>query len=108
VWLFDALYGRTEKFMTWFDQAGGARMIIIYTADGGTKIETEKLMSDLRLKKSAFIAKPEADFTPEELRTNRVVFIFTELAHDDVPMKHEAFAEFLRTSGLPAIRDSKR
>ncbi len=97
VWLFDALYGRTEKFMNWFDHSQNTRFIDIYTEHGGTKTETEKLIADLTQKKAAFLAKKETEVTPAELRQNRLVFIFTDLPHDDVPMKHRAFAEYLKT-----------
>jgi hypothetical protein len=97
VWLFDALYGRTEKFMNWFDHSSNTRFIDIYTEHGGTKAETEKLMADLTQKKTPFLAKKEADVTPADLHTNRLIFIFTDLPHDDTPMKHRAFAEYLKT-----------
>lgn len=103
VWLLDALYGRTEKFMNWFEHSTNGRLINIYTAHGGTKQETEKLMEDLKQKSAALFAKKEAELAPEDLRKNRLIFIFTELEHDEVPMKHRAFAEYLKTSSLAGI-----
>jgi hypothetical protein len=103
VWLFDALYGRTEKFAKWFEQSPKGRLINIYTAHGGTRAETEKWMEDLKQKSARFLTKKEAELGAEELRKNRLIFIFTELEHDEVPMKHRAFAEYLRTSSLAAI-----
>ena len=47
VYLFDALYGQTEKFAHWIDHFQG-KMVVIYTDSGGTKAETESLMADLR------------------------------------------------------------
>jgi hypothetical protein len=103
VWLFDALYGRTEKFMNWFDNSPSARFIDIYTESGGTKKETEKLMADLKEDKAPFMAKPEAAVTDKDLRQRRVIFIFTDLKHDDTPMKHRAFAQYLKTSCLEPL-----
>ena len=40
VWLFDALYAQTDKFLAWFDKQHG-RLLDIYTEHGGTKGETE-------------------------------------------------------------------
>src|SRR5260370_30595309 len=39
VWLFDALYAQTEKFLAWMDKEGG-RLLNIYTEHGGTRDET--------------------------------------------------------------------
>ena len=97
VWLFDALYGRTEKFMNWFDRSTNTRFIDIYTEHGGTKTETERLIADLTQKKTPFLAKKESEVTPADLHTNRLIFIFTDLPHDDVPMKHRTFAEYLKS-----------
>jgi hypothetical protein len=99
VWLFDALYGRTEKFMKWFNANPGTRLLDIYTAHGGTKDETENLMKDLREKKIPFASGDEKDISDETLRTNRLVFIFSDLPHDDVMQKRDMFKRFLSTSG---------
>ena len=57
VWLFDALYARTEKFTKWFEapKSDALRFIDIYTDHGGTKEETEKLMADLKKKKITYL-----------------------------------------------------
>ena len=101
VWLFDALYARTEKFLAWFDSQHG-RLIDIYTEHGGTKEETEALMATLKKRGITFFAGKEADVTPADLQSNKLVFIFTDLPHDDVLDKHEGFREFLKTSCLGA------
>jgi len=36
VWLFDALYAQTDRFLKWMDTRNG-RLIDIYTEHGGTK-----------------------------------------------------------------------
>ncbi|MDQ6631904.1 MAG: hypothetical protein M3Y82_09125 [Verrucomicrobiota bacterium] len=99
VWLFDALYAQTKKFTDWFDQHSG-RLLNIYTEHGGTKKETEKLMADLKNKNVSFLAKNEKEITPEDLQKNKLIFIFTELAHDEVLHKHKTFLQFLKTSCL--------
>ncbi len=101
VWLFDALYGRTEKFMKWFYENPNARLLNIYTENGGTKSETENLMKNLREKKIPFASGGEKSVTDEMLRANRMVFIFTDLPHDQVVHKHATFQKFLETS--PAL-----
>src|SRR5258708_3428246 len=53
VWLFDALYAQTDKFLAWFDQGHG-RLINIYTDHGGTKEQTEQMMAGLKQRGTEF------------------------------------------------------
>jgi hypothetical protein len=99
VWLFDALYARTDKFLSWFDTQHG-RLIDIYTEHGGTKTETEQLMAILKQRGTRFFAGKESDVKTADLEQNKPVFIFTDLAHNDVPDKHQTFRELLETSCL--------
>jgi hypothetical protein len=100
VYLFDALYGQTEKFAHWIDRFPG-KLIDIYTAEGGTKDQSLDLMDDLRAWEIPFVAVPESAVTRELLKKNRLVFIDSPLAHDDVVAKNEQFRAFLTASALP-------
>jgi hypothetical protein len=99
VWLFDALYAQTDKFLAWFDQQHG-RWLNIYTEHGGTKAETEKLMAQLKERGTAFFAAKEAEAKLPVLQTNSLIFLYTELEHNDVLDKHSTFQTFLESSRL--------
>jgi hypothetical protein len=99
VYLFDALYGQTEKFAHWIDHSSG-KLIDIYTAEGGTRQQSLDLMDDLRAWEVPFASVPESAVTPEILQKNRLVFIDSPLAHDDVVAKNGQFRAFLEASGL--------
>jgi hypothetical protein len=101
VWLFDALYAQTDKFLSWFDTQHG-RLLDIYTEHGGTKTETEQLMATLKQRGTKFFAGKESDLKIPDLEQNKAVFIFTDLAHNDVVDKHQTFRDFLETSCLKA------
>jgi hypothetical protein len=98
-WLFDALYSNTENFAAWQKTKNG-RLLDIYTDHGGTKEETEKWMASLKTAGTPFFTAEDSAATPENLRTNKLVFLHSDLAHDDVPMKRDAFKLFLQTSCL--------
>ncbi len=106
VWLFDALYARTDKFMDWYKHYPGRRLIDIYTLHGGTKEETEKLIASLKTAKPEipFLAKNEADVTASDLRKNRLIFIYSALEHNEVVFKQDQFREYLKTSRLAPIK----
>ena len=99
VWLFDALYAQTDKFLAWYDAHHG-RLLNIYTEHGGTKEETEQLMRMLKERGTPFLAGQDGDCKPAELRGSKPVFLFTALEHDEVMAKHHTFREFLETSCL--------
>ncbi len=97
VWLFDALYAKTERFALWFDHHPG-RFIDLYTEHGGTKEESEALMVALQGNGVPFFSADETNATAPDLRDNHLVFLFSELPHDEVVQKRESFRHFLESS----------
>jgi len=102
VWLFDALYGETDKFLAWWDKQPG-RLLNIYTDGGGTKDDSEAMMALLKKRGTAFLAAEETKATADELKTNKLVFLHTDLGHNDVLEKRKEFCLFLKTSCLAKI-----
>ena len=99
VWLFDALYAQTDKFLAWFEKEKG-RLLNIYTEHGGTKKETEQMISTLKAKGVTVVAGNEAEMKVSELPSKGAVFIYSPLEHNDVVDKHSIFRDFLKTSSL--------
>ena len=99
VWLFDALYAQTDKFLGWIDRHQG-RFLDIYTEHGGTKAESEQLMAVLQQRGAKFFSGKESEAKVADLEANKLVFIFSDLAHNDVVDKHQTFRDFLETSCL--------
>ncbi len=107
VFLFDALYGQTEKYVHWIDAYRG-RLRVIYTEQGGTKEETGLLMEDLKGWHVPFYAATDTTFSRRTLSSSRLAFLFTDLEHNDVLAKRETFRLFLETSDLPKLSHTKR
>jgi hypothetical protein len=101
--LFDALYGQTEKYIHWIEKFKG-RFINIYTDDGGTKDETERLIKFLDVNKISFFQIEEKQLKIEDLTRNRLIFIHSDLTHNEVISKRNQFREFLNTSRLKNIK----
>jgi hypothetical protein len=102
VFLFDALYAQTPRFLSWFDRSHG-RMINIYTEHGGTKEETEKLLQQLRDRGTPVLQGNEKEIAAGSLRTNTAVFIYSDLPHNEVVNKRAEFQNFLETSSFGEI-----
>jgi serine-type D-Ala-D-Ala carboxypeptidase/endopeptidase (penicillin-binding protein 4) len=98
-WLFDALYGGTEDFVAWHKNGNG-RLLDIYTDQGGTREESEKLMASFKSSGVPIFAAEDSAATPDELRTNQLVFLHTDMAHEEVVAKRGTFGQFLKTSLL--------
>ena len=100
--LFDALYGQTKKYIHWIEKFNG-RFVNIYTDDGGTKEETEKLIKFLDANKISFFLTEEKKLKIEELTRNRLIFIHSDLTHNKVIAERKQFYNFLKTSNLKNI-----
>jgi hypothetical protein len=100
--LFDALYGDTEKFTYWIDHYKG-RFVDIYTDSGGTKNETESLMADLDGWKIPYFATEEKLLQTNDLIDHRLIFIHTDLTHNEVIGVRNQFQEFLKSSALKSM-----
>lgn len=99
VWLFDALYGGTEHFARW-QQKGHGRLLDIYTDHGGTRAESENWMASLKTNGISFFAGEDTNAVPENLRTNQIIFLHTDMVHHDVVAKRGTFGQFLKASCL--------
>lgn len=100
--LFDALYGQTEKYVHWIENFDG-RFINIYTDNGGTKYESESLMDNLDAWGISYFKTEESQIKIDALKNNRLIFIHTELTHNDVISKRKQFRDYLMTSKLSII-----
>jgi hypothetical protein len=102
VWLFDALYGNVDNFTAWQKGEQG-RWLDIYTDHGGTRENSEELMAAYQAKGIVFFASEDTNAVKEDLQTNKIVFLHTNLVHNDVMSKRGTFEEFLETSCLPNL-----
>jgi hypothetical protein len=102
VWLFDALYAQTDRFLKWMDTRNG-RLIDIYTEHGGTKERTEELIALLKKRETPVFVEKELAAKPADLQTNHFIFLYSDLEHNDVVDKHNTFTEYLKTSCLNPI-----
>jgi hypothetical protein len=98
-WLFDALYGNVENFVAWQKKSSG-RLVNIYTDHGGTKEESEKLMASYKVNGVKFVSLEETHSTPKDLAKSKIIFIHTDLTHDETIFRRGEFSQFLKTSCL--------
>jgi len=101
VWLFDGLYAQGPRFLRWAEKHGG-RLVNIYTENGGTKVRTGQMMATLKQQKLPLLASTDEAVLLPQLRTNRFVFLSTDLGHDEVLAKRKTFQTFLEASCLSA------
>ncbi len=102
VYLFDALYGQTEKFVYWLNNYNG-KLINIYTENGGTKEESKNLMEDLSGWEIPYFSTTENQLSKKNLLNNRLIFIYTDLSHNEVIYSGNEFQKFLEASILKKL-----
>lgn len=95
--LFDGLYADIEKYSYWFDNYKG-KFINIYTEDGGTKSQSENLMMCLNAWNIEYKLIDNDDFSMNDLNDKRIVFIKSELDHNQVIHTKNQFQKFIEAS----------
>jgi hypothetical protein len=64
------------------------------------------MMGMLKERGVPFFTAKESEITVADLRHNRLVFMYSDLAHDEVVNEHQSFEQFLRTSILSELPTS--
>ena len=83
VFLFDALYGQTDKFLSWIQQDKSHRFINWYTNQGGgtdeVSINTMHQLDSLRV---AYTLVEESLINPGIIQSNRILFVHSAREHN--------------------------
>jgi hypothetical protein len=96
--LFDALYTDTDKFLTWLTANKDNRFINLYTNDGGTFDETKNMMSQINSLNLPADSLEETDVTPGIIQNNKIIFIHTLHAHNDIIQHPDNFKLFIENT----------
>ena len=96
--LFDALYADTDKFLNWLTTDNDHRFINLYTNDGGTYDETKYMMRQIKNLNIPADSLEETDVTPGILEKNKIIFIHTLHAHNDIIQHPDNFKLFIGSS----------
>lgn len=83
VYLFDALYGQLDKFEDWI-LSGEGKLLNIITPQGGTWQTSLDFLYELEQKQISF-ETVQGNVVPDtQLRDNHLLFIFSDLGHNEV------------------------
>lgn len=97
VYLFDGLYADVDKYSFWINNYKG-KFINIYTPNGGTKSESEELIITLSKIGIECLVIPTDDFSSNDLKESRIIFIKSQLQHNEVIHKKKQFQKFLEST----------
>jgi hypothetical protein len=103
--LFDALYGETEKFMTWIKADTTHRFIHLYTDNGGTMGQSHNMVKFLEQEHIPYAETEESNLNAQQVKTSRLLFIHSLHQHNDVICKPDNFQLFLENN--PFLRKMK-
>ena len=96
--LFDALYAETDKFLHWIQIDLQHRFINIYTNDGGTVIESKKMVEQLIKLNITTDTMEEKGVTPRLLQSQRITFIHSLNKHNDIINDPDNFQLFIENA----------
>lgn len=99
--LFDALYANRDDFFDWLSSKRHHRFIDIYTDHGGTLEETGTFIKQVRDAGIRLDTLEEKDLTSKMVRNQRVLFIHSLHAHDDIIQHPDNFALLLEKGSIP-------
>ena len=96
--LFDAMYGGNEAYLQWLS-VPEHRFINIYTKDGGTFDNSHLIMNKLTDSLHIPLISPDEEALTESiLKSNRKLFIYSAVAHNDVITHNRNWERFLRNT----------
>jgi hypothetical protein len=96
--LFDALYANTGQFMQWLTSDPHNRFIDLYTDHGGTLDETKSIQQQLKDMHIHEDSLEETAVTAATVRRQKILFIHSLHAHDDIIQHPDNFNLFLDNS----------
>lgn len=102
--LFDALYAETDKYLGWLKADDHHRFIDLYTDHGGTDGESKQMMNLLSNNNMRYNSLEETQLNQEVLQRNKILFIHSTHAHNDIiqsPDNFELFIEGFKDSEGP-------
>lgn len=103
--LFDALYADTDQFMNWLTSGNDARFIDLYTDHGGTLDETQSMLKQINNLKLPVDSLEESALTPHIISVNKILFIHSSHAHNEIIQHPDNFERFL--TGSPFLEKIK-
>jgi hypothetical protein len=99
VFLFDALYGQTDKFLSWLNEDRSHHFIHWYTNHGGGTDEmSEVMMLQLKEQHIDFAITEENAITKKIIKNNRVLFVHSPREHNVIINDPDDFQLLLENS----------
>jgi hypothetical protein len=109
VQLYDALYGETEKFLSWIQVNAAHRFINWYTNHGGGTDEVSiAFMEELKKQGMHLALTEESEITPEKVRSNSILFVHSPREHNDIIFNPDNFLLLLQNSPWLSAIPAKR
>jgi len=96
--LFDALYAQTEKFLNWISADRDHCFINIFTDHGGTFDESKLMFNEIKNLNLSGNQIEETELSSKIPMGNKILFIHSQHAHNDIIQHPDNFKLFLLAS----------
>lgn len=92
VWLFDAMYGENDKYISWVQKDPDRRLVNWFTDHGGGTNEVSKaVMKQLQASGTSLVYKEEEALHLSDIKNNRILFIHSLREHNDIINRPDHF-----------------
>ena len=99
VFLFDALYGQTDKFLSWLNENPSHHFVHWYTNHGGGTDEmSEIMMLQLKEQHNNFVLAEEGVISKKIIKNNRILFVHSPREHNVIINDPDDFQLLLENS----------
>lgn len=99
VFLFDALYGETGKYLSWIQQEPAHHFIHWFTNHGGgTDVVSDTVMQQLKKQQTDFALTEESAINPQIIKNNRILFVHSPREHNVIINNPDDFLLLLENS----------
>ena len=99
VFLFDALYGQVDKFLSWLNEDQSHHFIHWFTnLGGGTDEMSEIMMLQLKEQHTDFVLTEESAITKKIIKNNRILFVHSPREHNVIINDPDDFQLLLENS----------
>ena len=99
VFLFDALYGQVDKFLSWLNEDQSHHFIHWFTnLGGGTDEMSEIMMLQLKEQHTDFVLTEESVITKKIIKNNRILFVHSPREHNVIINDPDDFQLLLENS----------
>lgn len=96
IFLFDAIYSSEQNILNCLKRFPNCKLINLYSQREGCLRSSKKLMELMQKNATNYVSKQDTDITDQELKQNRIMCLYSNLSHNDIPVSYNYLSRYLK------------